>query len=114
MKARTRAGFGLFVVGCALVALALAAFASPFASHAPDGLNRVAIDKGFAHTARGSAVETSPLAGYAVKGVENEKVSKGLSGVAGVAITFAVAGTAVRRACWVVARRRHSPAMTSP
>ena len=51
------------MAGALLVALALAAFASPFASNAPDGLNRVAIDKGFDDEAKVSAVAGSPLAG---------------------------------------------------
>ena len=78
----------LFAVTAVVIALALAAFASPFASSAPDGLNKVAIDKGFDHTAKESPVENSPLAGYAVENVRNDKVSKGLSGVAGVAATL--------------------------
>jgi cobalt/nickel transport system permease protein len=90
-----------------LVALALAAFASPFASSAPDGLNKVAIDKQFDHTAKASAVDDSPLAGYAVENVSNDKVSKGLSGVSGVLITLAVGGI-VFGGVWFVARRRAS------
>jgi hypothetical protein len=95
----------LFASAAVVVALALAAFVSPFASTQPDGLNKVAIDKGFDHTATDSAVADSPLAGYAVRNVGSEKVSKGLSGVAGVAITLAVAGV-LFGGLWVVARRR--------
>lgn len=80
----------LFVVGGLIVVLGLAFFASPYASSSPDGLNRVAIDKGFADTEEEHAVADGPLAGYGVKGVDNEKVSTGLAGVIGVAITFGV------------------------
>ena len=97
-----------FAAGAIVVALALAAFASPFASTQPDGLNKVAIDKGFDHKATDSAVAGGPLAGYAVRDVGNEKVSKGLSGVAGVAITLAVAGV-VFGGLWLVVRRRSAP-----
>jgi hypothetical protein len=102
---RRRTGMALFAVGAVVVALLLAAFASPFASTAPDGLDKVAIDKGFDHHAKESAVADGPLAGYAVKDVQNEKVSKGLSGIAGVAITLLIAG-ALFGGLWFVARRR--------
>ena len=45
-SARTRAGIAGLIVAGLLVALALAAFASPFASTEPDGLNKVAADHG--------------------------------------------------------------------
>jgi hypothetical protein len=105
MKTKRRTGMTLFAVGAVAVALLLAAFASPFASTAPDGLNKVAIDKGFDHHAKASAVADSPLAGYAVKNVQNEKVSKGLSGIAGVAITLLIASL-LFGGLWFVARRR--------
>jgi cobalt/nickel transport system permease protein len=85
---------------------------SPFASTSPDGLNKVAIDKGFDVEAKASAVEDSPLAGYAVKPVQNEKVSKGLSGIAGVAITLVIAG-ALFGGLWLVARRRTNRSRSS-
>jgi cobalt/nickel transport system permease protein len=94
-----------FAVGVVVVALVLAAFASPFASTAPDGLDKVAVDKGFDRHAEESVVAGSPLAGYAVDDVQNEKVSKGLSGLAGVMITLLIAG-ALFGGLWFVARRR--------
>jgi hypothetical protein len=100
-----RTGMTLFAVGALVVAFLLAAFASPFASTSPDGLNKVAIDTGFDHHAKASAVADGPLAGYAVKDVKNEKVSKGLSGIAGVVITLLVAGS-LFGGLWFVARRR--------
>jgi cobalt/nickel transport system permease protein len=106
-----RTGILLFGLAAVLVAVLLAAFASPFASSQPDGLNKVAIDKGFDSTAKDSAVDDSPLAGYAVRNVDNEKVSKGLSGIVGVAITLGVAGL-LFGGMWVLARHR-SPS-TSP
>jgi len=53
---------------------------------------------------------------HTVRDVGNEKVSKGLSGVAGVAITLAVAGV-VFGGLWLVVRRRSvpsSPARSAP
>jgi cobalt/nickel transport system permease protein len=79
-----------FVVGGLVLAIALALFVSPWASSAPDGLNKVAIDKGFDAQAEDHALDDSPLAGYAVEDVDNEEVSKALSGLIGVLITFGV------------------------
>jgi hypothetical protein len=80
----------LFLVGGLLVAVGLGLFVSGFASSAPDGLNKVAEDKGFAAQAREHLFEHGPLAGYAVEGVDNERLSTGLSGLIGVLVTFGV------------------------
>ena len=79
---------GFLVVGL-LVALLLAGVVSGFASSSPDGLEKVAEEQGFADTARDSALAGSPVADYAVSGVEDERLSTGLAGVAGVVVTFA-------------------------
>lgn len=73
-----------------LVALLVAGVLSGFASGDPDGLERVAIDQGFEETAQDHALAGFPLADYAVQGVEDERLSTGLAGVVGVAITLAV------------------------
>lgn len=80
----------LFVVAGLLLAFALVLFVSPFANPNPDGLNRVAMDEGFADTASEHRLGDSPLADYSVSGVEHEGISKGLSGAAGVVATFAL------------------------
>jgi hypothetical protein len=77
----------------ALAALVVAAVLALFASAQPDGLERVAIDKGFADSAQDSAVADSPLADYTLGG-ENAEPSPARSaaaGVAGVALMAAVA-----------------------
>jgi hypothetical protein len=74
------------------VALIVAGVVSGFASGEPDGLERVSIDQGFDEAAADHAMADSPLADYAVDGVENERLSTGLAGVIGVLITLAVAG----------------------
>jgi cobalt/nickel transport system permease protein len=112
MTSKRRTGMVLFAMGTIVVAVLLAAFASPFASSSPDGLNKVAIDKGFDGKATVNAAADSPLAGYAVKDVQNEKVSKGLSGVAGVGITLVIAGV-LFGGLWLVARRRAARARSS-
>lgn len=79
----------LVAVGLAL-SLVLAGGVSYYASSHPDGLEKVAGDIGFLDTAKESAVEDSPLAGYGVAGIENERISGGLAGVIGVASTAAI------------------------
>lgn len=79
-----------FLVAGIVVAACLAFFVSPWASGAPDGLNRVAIDEGFAATEAPNALDDVPTAGYSVRGVDDEGLSTGLAGVIGVAATFAV------------------------
>lgn len=77
----------LFIVG-ALLAVALAAVVSLFASSAPDGLERVARDHGIAAAEKQSASAGSPLAGYTVRGV-GERTGGAAAGVAGLAVTAA-------------------------
>jgi cobalt/nickel transport protein len=84
-----------------LVALLIAGFVSFYASGDPDGLTKVAEDKGFAAQEREHRLGDSPLADYGVKDVENERLSGGLAGVIGVGLTLAVGGGLF----WVVRRR---------
>ena len=80
----------IFLLGGLLVAIGLAMLVSGFASSSPDGLNRVAEDHGFAANARQHLFENGPLAGYAVKGVSNDRLSTGISGLIGVLVTFGI------------------------
>ena len=79
----------LVAAGLAL-SLVLAGGASYYASSQPVGLEKVAGDVGFLDSAKASVVEDSPLAGYGVTGIENERISGGLAGVIGVASTAAI------------------------
>jgi PDGLE domain len=80
----------MFVVGGLLVAIGLAMLVSGFASSSPDGLNKVAEDHGIAAKARQHLFENGPLAGYAVKGVGNDRLGTAISGLIGVLVTFGV------------------------
>jgi hypothetical protein len=83
-----------------LVALVLAGVVSFYASGSPDGLERVAEDKGFLDRAEEHAAADSPLADYQAKGVENERLSGGVAGVAGALVVLVLTGGiayAVRR-----------------
>jgi len=80
------------VVTGVLVALLLAGVVSYYASASPDGLNRVAEDKGFSHTQTEHHGDGSPFAGYGTKGVGDARVSKGVAGVVGSLVVLVLAG----------------------
>jgi PDGLE domain len=89
---RRRLRFTAFVVAGLVLAAALAFFVSPQASGEPDGLNRVAIDEGFADEESKHALDDAPTAGYEVRGVDDDRLSTGVAGLIGVGATFALAG----------------------
>jgi hypothetical protein len=89
-----------------LIALLLAAVVSFYASSSPDGLEKVATDKGISESAKDHQLSDSPFADYGTQGVDNERLSTGLAGIAGVAITLAL-GTGLALA---VRRRDHTSA----
>ena len=100
MRNRTLLALGL------LVALLLAGGASYYASSHPDGLERVAEQTGILETADESLTSESPLADYGVEGVDDERLSGGLAGVAGSLVVLVLAGglaLVLRR------RSRHDP-----
>ncbi|MEV4532906.1 PDGLE domain-containing protein [Asanoa sp. NPDC049518] len=105
---------GWFIAGGLLVAALLAGVVSSFASSSPDGLDAAArkgctfdaddnITGGtcMAQQERAHQLKDSPLADYGIKGIDNEFLSTGLSGVLGVAVTFAIGGGVF----WLVRRR---------
>jgi cobalt/nickel transport protein len=114
-----------FLAAGLLVALLLAGVVSSFASGSPDGLDSTA-RKGCTVDADGTItggtciaqkeqdhqLADSPLADYAVRGIDNPYLSTGVSGVLGVLLTFGVGAGAF----WLVRRRTHaeSPPPTSP
>ncbi|MFE5024594.1 energy-coupling factor ABC transporter permease [Streptomyces sp. NPDC056656] len=91
-----------------VTSLVLAGFASFYASANPDGLEKVAHDKGIDTKTEKHASDGSPLAGYGVKDVGDARLSGGLAGVIGVGVTV-VAGSGI---FWVLRGRR--TAGTSP
>jgi cobalt/nickel transport system permease protein len=84
-----RSNLRLFLLAGLLVALGLAMLVSGFASGAPDGLNKVAEDHGIAGYAKAHTFENGPLAGYAVKGVD-DRIGTAISGLIGVLVTFGI------------------------
>ncbi|MDX3529606.1 energy-coupling factor ABC transporter permease [Streptomyces sp. ID05-39B] len=95
----------LWVTGL-VTSLVLAGFVSFYASSSPDGLEKVAADKGIDKKAEEHAVSDSPLADYGVKDVTDARLSGGLAGVIGVGVTV-VAGSTV---FWAVRRRQNTDA----
>ncbi|MEU0130065.1 energy-coupling factor ABC transporter permease [Streptomyces sp. NPDC006289] len=83
-------------------ALVLAGFVSFYASASPDGLEKVAADKGIDQKVREHGAAGSPLADYGVEDIGDARLSGGLAGVIGVGVTV-VAGSGV---FWAVRRRR--------
>lgn len=82
---------GRFYLAFFVVSLIVAGALSYYASSHPDGLEKVAEDVGFLDTAKDSLVSVSPLADYGISGIENVRLSVGLSGIIGVLATALVA-----------------------
>ena len=105
-----------FVLAALLFSVALAAFVSPCASSAPDGLEKFAAEQQFAARAEGrNAWSRAPWADYKVSWVwdrlqacptrRNGPVSTGLAGATGTLLVF-VCGWGLSKA---LARRRMKP-----
>ncbi len=82
------------------ICLVVAMF-SPLASSSPDGLERVAEDKGFIDLAGGTPFQI--IADYVFPGIENEAVATIIAGVIGTLLLF---GLAYGVAWLLVATRR--------
>jgi hypothetical protein len=78
--------FAVILVGVG-IALAITLF-SPWASGNPDGLEKVAEDKGFIEEAEDPSYEIIP--DYTFPGVEDERLATILSGIVGVIIVVAI------------------------
>jgi cobalt/nickel transport protein len=85
-----RGNFRLFAIGALLLASSLALLVAPWASSKPDGLTKVAGQEGFDRAEREHVLDDSPVSGYSVEGVDNDRLSTGLAGLIGVLATFGV------------------------
>ena len=90
----------VFLVSLVLVLL-VAGVASFYASSHPDGLEYVAERAGFGDKAKDSPMSSSPLADYSTKGVENDRISGGVAGIAGSLVVLVMSGGLF----WVLRRR---------
>ena len=82
-----------------VVCLAVACL-SPLASSSPDGLERVAEDKGFIDLGREAPFQV--IADYVLPGIENEALATILAGLIGTLILFGV----VYGMAWLVKSRK--------
>ncbi len=73
-----------------LISLSIAVFLSPFASQLPDGLEKVAEDKGFIEKAEGKEVFQAPLPDYTVSFIKNESISTSFAGLIGTVLVFLI------------------------
>lgn len=89
-----------FAIGV-LLTLLLAGVASYYASSHPDGLEYVAGQTGFGDSAEDSATADGPLADYQTEGVEDERLSGALAGLAGVGLVALLGGALF----WTLGRR---------
>jgi hypothetical protein len=92
----------LFLVLGLALAIGLATAVSPYASSSPDGLERVATDKGFVEQGTLHAVQDdSPIPDYAFPGIGNQRVATGVAGFVGTLGVFALG----LGAAWLLRRR---------
>jgi cobalt/nickel transport protein len=83
----------VFTLAGLAIAASLALFLSPWASSSPDGLEKVAEDKGFIENAEETepAWEGSPVPDYAMPGLDHPALATGLAGLAGTIAIFLLA-----------------------
>jgi hypothetical protein len=84
----------------ALIASLLLAVLSPLASSSPDGLERVAEDKGFIDQAHNAPFQV--IADYVFPGIKNEALATILAGLLGTIVIFGV----VYGLAWLIKSRR--------
>ena len=84
----------------ALIVCLLVAVLSPLASSSPDGLEKVAEDKGFLDMAQSAPFEV--IADYLFPGIENEALATILAGLLGTLLIFGV----VYGIGWLIKSRR--------
>jgi len=87
---RRQIGLWIFLGVALVIVILLAVFISPWASSSPDGLEKVAEEKGFSNKTETDkpAWEHSPMKDYAIPGIKSENTSTGISGLIGVVITL--------------------------
>ena len=90
-----RRSYGPVVCYGVLIGLGLALFASPFASHWPDGLDRTAEVLGFKEKAA-APILPAPIPDYEMPGIPWSPLATSIAGAAGTMVVFFL--------CWILAR----------
>ncbi|MFQ6050473.1 MAG: PDGLE domain-containing protein [Candidatus Hydrothermarchaeota archaeon] len=70
-----------------IISLIMAGIISIYASSSPDGLERVAEDKGFISKGKKEVIH-SPMPEYTIPGISNVKLSTSLAGLVGTLLVF--------------------------
>jgi hypothetical protein len=88
-----RIPLGVFIAVALALAVGLGLAVSPYASSNPDGLEKVADDKGFLENGRLHEIQDdAPIPDYAFPGIDNARLATGVAGFVGVLGVFAIAG----------------------
>jgi|WetSurMetagenome_2_1015567.scaffolds.fasta_scaffold102958_2 cobalt/nickel transport protein len=92
--------------GGLLLAVGIAILLSPFASNSPDGLERVAQDKGFTEKETSHLAFQAPIQNYAIPGVKSGWLSTPMAGGIGTVLTFGLVYGIAQTLAW--RRKRNS------
>lgn len=96
----------IFIAVALALAVGLAIGLSPYASSSPDGLEKVAEDKGFIDDGTLHSIqEDSPIPDYAFPGIDNPRVATAVAGFVGTLMVFLIAFAIA----WLLGRRRSGP-----
>lgn len=77
-----------FLIAGTVISLFIGAILSYLASEAPDGLERVAEDLGFASRGEGGSTGSEVMPDYQVPGIENRFLSGAAAGALGVGVVL--------------------------
>jgi len=78
-----------FILAVLAASIAVAGLLSPLASRSPDGLERVAADKGFIEKGEGGSVwKWTPIPDYELPGIKNGSISTASAGIIGTLAVF--------------------------
>ena len=113
MSTSTRSNRRFFAVFL-LVALLIAGVASYYASSHPDGLNFVAEKTGFIDKEKESPTADGPFAGYSTKGIDDDRLSGGVAGVAGCLLVLASAAACSGCCAAATATTPPTPSRSTP
>ncbi len=94
-----------------LIAVLLALVISPFASSFPDGLERVAEDRGFLEKGEVEPAVKSPIPDYLMPGIKDERLATSIAGVIGTLLVF---GVTYGLAAVIGAKRKQKEAKNAP
>ena len=78
----------IVIITIIVISLLIATFLSPFASSFPDGLEKVAENKGFLEKGEGEPIINAPMPDYTFSKISNEKATTAFAGISGTLLIF--------------------------